>query len=301
MYRGVFFAPVIDMKRFVVVLLMFLPLLKISAQVFVAPDVVLVNRIDAQYGNATKPFDAIVAQSPTQSTQSVSSLQVKITQTRLDFADADGGGEFLGSIKNISTEIIRFNFFRKQFLPTPNWSSTICLNVCYQPGTDSLPESSLVEIAPGEVVPFIFHVYTTDIHSTDSLIAFIKFENVGKTPPDTVSYTFIAKSNSDLSTVNDKSFSSTNPSKISSIYPSPLVEGSAIKVSIQSPRETGISYSIFDAFGREVAFGSSAHKLSAGFNTLEIKSLDGLASGSYVLRINFVGGGSDARTFQVIN
>jgi hypothetical protein len=88
--------------------------------------------------------------------------------------------------------------------------------------------------------------------------------------------------------------------KISSVYPSPLVSGSSIKAKVYSPQSTTYSYSIFDAVGREVAYGSTRHRLLIGDNTLEISSLEGLPAGSYLLRVNFQGGGSDAYPFQVI-
>lgn len=298
------------MKRLIVILLVIIPFLQSSAQ---AQSVIrhTINRVDKQVSSPLPTTDYAHNYHSEKKISTIQtaaawvdypSLEVTMGQTTKEFDARDQGIAFEGSIKNISANTVKLNFFRNQILPNDTvWSSTVCLNVCYSPGTSYLEPKDYVSIPAGGSVPFLFHVYTTEVTSKDeSLIAHIRLDATGTFPGDTASFTFIAKSKA-ASAVNDDQQTSLASTKIISLYPSPLINGSAIKVILQSPRETSFTYSIFDAFGRQVAFGSPSHRLSAGSNTLEIKSLDGLASGSYMLKINFAGGGSDGRVFQVIN
>ena len=91
----------------------------------------------------------------------------------------------------------------------------------------------------------------------------------------------------------------TNP-KIVAIYPTPLVQGSSIKVKVSSPRESNLSYSIYDALGRVVALGVTRQHIGIGDNTVSISTLDGLVNGSYLLKLNFGDGSSDTHFFQVL-
>jgi hypothetical protein len=98
----------------------------------------------------------------------------------------------------------------------------------------------------------------------------------------------------------EQSAKSVTGPKISAIYPSPLIQGASIKVKISSPKETTLSYSIYDGIGRVVALGVTRQHINLGTNTITINSLDGLANGSYSLKISFGDGSSDLQMFQVL-
>jgi hypothetical protein len=220
------------------------------------------------------------------------------TDTVIRFNSSDGGA-IEGTIKNLTHDQLNIVFRRWQFLPNANWSTTVCLDQCYADFVDSLPWgiTEYSPIPPDGSIPFILHFYSPD-NSTDSATAYIRLAAAGSTEDDTVGMWF--KGVASLPSAVHHSNASANGYKISSVYPSPLISGSSIKAKIYSPQSTTYSYSIFDAVGREVAYGSTRHRLLIGDNTIEITSLEGLTAGNYILRFNFQGGGSDAYPFQVI-
>jgi hypothetical protein len=121
--------------------------------------------------------------------------------------------------------------------------------------------------------------------------------NVSGTLDDTIGLWVSAVYRGEASVATDNQV---KRSTIRSIYPSPLLSGNSINVSVESLREASYRYSIYDPFGREVAFGTSQRRLFSGTNQFNISSLEGLNSGSYLLKLSFSDGTSDAYPFTVL-
>jgi hypothetical protein len=209
----------------------------------------------------------------------------------------------IGNIKahlvNNTDDTLHLVFRRWQSLPNESWNSSVCFgDLCYIYLVDSLPWSTIpyYEFLPHAEAEFKLAVYAPK-GADDSMGAYIRIQALNTPDQDTVGF-FVAAKATPQSSVGQ---SDTKLNfKIQSIYPSPLVSGSALKVKLTAPENAGYSYTVFDNLGREVAFGSTRQQLLIGDNTVEISSLEGLVTGSYLLRIKFNGGGSDAIPFQVI-
>lgn len=202
-------------------------------------------------------------------------------------------------LSNNTDSVLHLVFHRWQTLPNDTWFSSVCFgDACYLAKVDSLPWGFIeyYEFPPFTETLFKLALYAP-ADANDSMNAYIRIQAINTKPDDTVGFTLRAKA------VPQSSVGESNAKtnfKIQSVYPSPLVSGSSLKVKLTAPDNAGYSYTIFDNLGREVAFGSTRHQLMIGENTVEISSLDGLVTGSYLLRIKFNGGGSDAIPFQVI-
>jgi hypothetical protein len=200
---------------------------------------------------------------------------------------------------NNTDSILHLVFHRWQTLPNDTWFSSVCFgDACYLARVDSLPWGFIeyYEFPPHSETIFKLALYAPE-DANDSMDAYIRIQAINTKPDDTVGFFLSAKA------VPQSSVGASNAKtsfKIQSVYPSPLVSGSPLKVKLTAPDNAGYSYTIFDNLGREVAFGSTRHQLMIGENTVEISSLDGLVTGSYLLRVKFGGGGSDAIPFQVI-
>jgi len=202
-------------------------------------------------------------------------------------------------LTNNTDSTLHLVFHRWQTLPNSSWFSSVCFgDACYISFVDSLPWGSNdhYDFLPFTECEFKLAIYAP-ADARDSMDAYIRIQAINTKADDTVGF-FLAARAEPLSSVGNQNTQSSF--KIQSIYPSPLVSGSSIKVKLTAPESAGYSYTIFDNLGREVAFGSTRHQLMIGENTVEISSLDGLLTGSYLLRIKFNGGGSDAIPFQVI-
>lgn len=225
------------------------------------------------------------------------SFSIHFTDQVIEFEGTSGN--IKAHLINNTDDTLHLVFRRRQLLPNDQWSSSVCFgDLCYLSFVDSLPWGTIpyYEFLPKAEAEFKLAVYVPE-GADDSMAAYITIQSINTASQDSVGFFLaaIAKPQSSVGT------SDTKPNfKIQSIYPSPLVSGSSLKVKLTAPENAGYSYTVFDNLGREVAFGSTRHQLMIGDNTVEISSLDGLVTGSYLLRIKFNGGGSDAIPFQVI-
>lgn len=305
------------MKTILSLLLLALLATASFAQVMVGgtPDV-LINRLDKQsdqrweheiqeYTTSLPKFNDVDSrvlfdkkrslQTPTNLDQSFS---INFTSQVIEF---EGGtnGNIKAHLVNNTDDTLHLVFRRWQTLPSDTWNSSVCFgDLCYIYFVDSLPWGNIqhYEFLPKAEAEFKLTVYAPE-GAYDSMSAYIRIQAINTTNQDSVGFFLVAKARP------LESVGASNTKRnfdIQSVYPSPLVSGSSLKVKLTSPENAGYSYTVFDNLGREVAFGSTRHQLMIGENTIEISSLDGLVTGSYLLRIKFNGGGSDAIPFQVI-
>ncbi len=208
-------------------------------------------------------------------------------------------GNVKAHLVNNTDSTLRLVFRRWQTLPNSDWNSSVCFgDACYIYFVDSLPWGNIeyYDFPAKAEAEFKLAVYAPE-GANDSMSAYIRIQAINTTNEDSVGFFLVAKAKP-LESVGT---SNTNTNfKIQSVYPSPLVSGSSLRVKLTAPQSAGYSYTIFDNLGREAAFGSTRQQLMIGDNTVEITSLDGLVTGSYLLRVKFNGGGSDAIPFQVI-
>lgn len=273
----------------------------------------LINRVDAQNGErwqhsvnftigaSTAPSTPVLldkvrpAQKPAQQNNSFS---ISFPSQTIEFT---GGG--VGNVKahliNTTDSTIRLVFRRWQTLPNEEWNSSVCFgDACYIYFVDSLPWGNIefYEFPARAEAEFKLAVFAPE-GANDSMSAYIRIQAINTTDDDSIGFFLVAKA------IPLESISGSNTKtnfKIESVYPSPLVSGSSLKVKLSAPQNAGYTYAIFDNLGREVAYGSTRQHLLVGDNTVEITSLEGLVTGSYLLRVKFNGGGSDAIPFQVI-
>lgn len=213
--------------------------------------------------------------------------------------DPDSVCNIKGHLVNNTDSTLHLVFRRWQTLPNDQWFSSVCFgDACYISFVDSLPWGNIDYYEfPAKAEAEFKLAINAPKGSADSMSAFIRISAANTTDQDSVGFFLTAKAIPTLSV----GASNTNSSfKIQSVYPSPLVSGSSLRVKLTAPQSAGYSYTIFDNLGREAAFGSTRQQLMIGDNTVEITSLDGLVTGSYLLRVKFNGGGSDAIPFQVI-
>lgn len=290
-------------------------LLAIFAMASTAQEVRIINRVDKQSDQRWKHevSSSVTAagaidnstfvlfdkernlQTPTGLTGAYS---ITFNEQNIEFTSGTSGN-IKGHLVNHTDSTLRLVFHRWQSLPNDEWNSSVCFgDACYIYFVDSLPWGNIeyYEFPAKAEAEFKLTVYAPD-GANDSMTAYIQIQAINTTSDDSIGF-FLGAKAIPLESVGT---SQIRPNfKIQSIYPSPLVSGSSIKVKLTSPQSAGYSYAIFDNLGREVAFGSTRHQLMIGENTVEISSLDGLLTGSYLLRIKFNGGGSDAIPFQVI-
>ncbi len=292
------------MKRLLVVCFMVCSVLPALAQLEHYPG--LINRLGGQEVDAAAlSASSIVSQSKTDEGQqkptgasSALSL-VLLNSNRVELSEGDVIIIDANIFNNTSSDI-SLNFIRTHVRLPLQWTSSICFGVtCYSPGTDSLKPANAFNVPTG-TQPADFHLnfYCPKGSSPDSIVDYIKFFIQGGAPSDTVSATFVGVLPESDAVEQQKEAILGQP-KIVSIYPSPLVDGSSIRVKISSPRELSFSYSIVDEVGRQVAIGTTHQHLIQGDNTCQIGELNGLANGSYQVKFTFGDGSIDTRSFQI--
>ena len=209
-------------------------------------------------------------------------------------------GSIIGVITNYTTDTVRLIFNREQTRETDEvagWSTSVCFgDICHTASVSSVPPENAFKLPPSGQAEFRLNV-TSLVKNDDSILVHILVSAVGSTAEDTVGLWMSAIAKDPASVSEDQA---TRRSRIRAVYPSPLIIGNQINVRIDAARDLGYRYSIFDQFAREVAFGTSQRKLAAGDNTIGINSLEGLNSGSYVLKVSFSDGSTDAYPFAIV-
>lgn len=284
------------MKTFVT----FIVLLAIASSGF-AQDRTLINRVDRQTGEPAARIHHQVTSVPASGQQK--SFSILMDEPRIEVGKMDYQS-IHGTLTNLSSDSVRLVFVRNQdrenvidILDSPGWSTGICFgNLCYLNSVSSIPPEQAFVLEPGGTTEFKLAV-STNLKEDDSINVHVLLTDVSGTPDDTIGLWMTAVYRADASVAAGRQV---KRSTIRSIYPSPLLNGSSINVSVESAREASYRYSIYDPFGREVAFGTSQRRLASGINQFHISSLEGLNSGSYLLKLSFSDGSSDAYPFTVI-
>lgn len=268
----------------------------------------IINRIDRQTGEksvriehridnyARVCLDSKVAQPA--NAQSAS-FEISMDKPNLSLKYVDYGS-ISGHIKNLTSQPLKLVFFREQTRQTnfdSGWTTSVCFgDLCYPAETDFLPANQAYTLTSNGQAEFKLNI-TSNLSFDDSILIHVVIAAVGSSEEDTVGLWMSVKA-------TDKAAVSTQAtmrrSTIQAVYPSPLISGTSVNVQIAALRELGYRYTIVDPFGREVAFGTSQRKLTVGDNVVSISSLEGLVSGSYLLKVNFSDGTSDAYPFTVV-
>jgi hypothetical protein len=226
------------------------------------------------------------------------SFSLTITDPRVNFTSGSTGN-IKGHIVNNTDMPLQLVFRRWQTLPPDEWNSSVCFgDLCYIYFVDSLPWGDnypYYELPAKGEAEFKLAVFAP-AGADDSMHAYIRISALNTAQEDTAGFFVAAKAEPQ----SDVGLTDSKPNfKILSVFPTPLVNSGTIKVSVMSPANTGYSYTIFDNLGREVAYGSTRQQLSFGSNTISIRELDGLPTGSYLFRMK-AAGSADAIPFQVI-
>ncbi len=253
----------------------------------------LINRTDAQMGKLT-----LIPLSPESAQRS---FNIVIQDTVLYFGKQK---EVIiaGPIKNLTAGTVEIYFQRTHIRLPEGWITSVCFGGnCWGDTISSTPPGYPFTLGPGDTSLFNLDLwdimpYTMD----DSVIDYLKFTDIRGTSKDTISFILKAVKLAPLAVQDNKTKSALSNPKITSIYPSPLIQGNSIKVKVSSPKESSLSYSIYDGVGRSVALGVMRQHIGLGDNTISIGSLDGLTNGTYMLKFNFGDGSSSTYFFQVL-
>ncbi|MDP4221430.1 MAG: T9SS type A sorting domain-containing protein, partial [Bacteroidota bacterium] len=264
----------------------------------------LINRVDDQTGARIQhTISSSIDRHPLlmqNAPQAAVSFNIVMHKDEISF-NPGSVATMTGDITNLTNGTVRIIFNRKHLRIPDGWTSSVCFGTnCFSPATDSIPPMSAFSLDPGITGSFVLNIYCpAENTNIDSLIDYIRFSALSGDPEDTLSFTLKGILTAPSAVHNAQPKSGSHP-MITSIYPSPLISGDAIKVKVSSPREGNLSYSIYDGVGRVVALGVTKQHINLGDNTISIGSLDGLANGSYLLKLTFADGSSDTHFFQVV-
>ena len=250
----------------------------------------LINRIDHQ-----ENFSPINGYSVQPLSEAPKAITVTAEEPRVSVTSGDITYQKV-HIKNNTDSTLILNVYRKHLHLPLKWTSSICSPItCYPAGRDTLPE---FVFAPGVLpVDYILNIYCPTLSFPDSIVDELVFVVKTGNINDSVHGTYTGVLQPFAGVEPNKTISI--QTKILSVYPSPLLDGNAIRVKINSPREQSFTYSIMDEIGKEVAFGTTHQRLTVGDNTCQIGELNGLAKGNYILKFTFADGTADTRMFQI--
>jgi hypothetical protein len=291
------FKPKVRMKTFVTFIVLLCSVSSGLAQQ-------LINRQDRQVGDPTAHIEHNINFSQSSKLGVPFSAQDKTFEITLEQPNIELGlkdyGTIAGHIKNLTLDPVKLIFKRVQSRETnfsKGWTTSVCFgDLCYPATVDSLTPEQAYTLPAGGEAELKLNITTPPDHD-DSILVHVLVVAVGSLDDDTVGLwmSAVAKGKGSVDYNNG-----IKRSRIHAIFPSPLVSGSFINVNVKSVGDLAYKYSIYEPFGREVAYGSSQRKLILGDNMLGIGSLEGLGSGSYLLKVNFSDGSNDAYPFTVI-
>lgn len=296
--RNVLFIRTMVMKT----LATFLVLLAIAGSSFAQFDNsrTLINRVDRQVAEPSRIEHRVTSVAASGQKKTFS---IVMDEPRIEIG-SENYGSITGLLTNTSSDSIRLIFHRQQnrdnkndILEDTGWSTGVCFGTtCYLNSVSSIPPEQAFVLGPGGTTEFKLAV-STNLEYDDSIVVSVLLTDVSGTSDDTIGLWMSAvyRVEGSVSIENQ-----VRRSTIRSVFPSPLMSGSSINVNVESVLESAYRYSIYDPFGREVAFGTSQRRLLAGMNQLSISSLEGLNSGSYLLKLSFSDGSSDAYPFTVL-
>ncbi len=186
---------------------------------------------------------------------------------------------FDGSCTNLSTNPITLRFVRTLNDLPPHWESSMCLDVCFPPTTDTILTSPL---QPAEVRPFSLHVYPLVEQGTGYVrVLAMNSRNLS----DTIGILYTTTAITDVEDVSPHiplTFS------LGQNYPNPWNPSTRIRYAL--PARAHVHLEVFDILGRPVAQLVDAVQ-EAGHHEAELRSSDispAPSSGIYFYR--FVSG-----------
>lgn len=148
-----------------------------------------------------------------------------------------GNGEFV----NVSDDTALIRAVRvTENIPT-GWGSSICIDVCYSPDTDT----AIFYLPPRDTQTYTMYFYTTTTPGNGSVR--MRFENVNITNNRFVQRFYASTSLSGIVNLNE----TPGEYKLSQNYPNPFNPETVIKYRI--PNSSNVSIKVFNALGKEVA------------------------------------------------
>ncbi len=219
------------------------------------------------------------------------SIELSLAEHHAEFP-SNKGGDVSGRIYNKTNDPLKIVFRRWQTLPQ-DWTSTVCLDVCYADFVDSLPWGTIEysTIEANSFVPFIIHFYPS-ANSNDSASAYVKISVVGSGEEDTLGVWVTGKSNA-VGAVKTNDFALNNTI---ANYPNPAVSTTTFKYSLTE--RSLVTLSVYDVMGREVASIVTNEMQDKGTYESDL-DVSKLATGSYIYKMN-VGGKMLSGTLNVV-
>jgi hypothetical protein len=219
------------------------------------------------------------------------SIELSLDEHRVEFS-SNKGGDVSGRIYNKTNDELKIVFRRWQTLPK-DWTTTVCLDVCYADFVDSLPwgpiENSTIE--PNSFTPFIIHFYPS-ANSNDSGVVYVRISVVASSEDDTLGVLVVGKSNApnavktgDVAIMNSIS-NYPNPAALSTTFTYSLTERSLVTLGV------------YDVMGREVANIVTNEMQDKGSYESDF-DVSKLATGSYIYKMS-VGGKMLSGTLNVV-
>jgi len=186
--------------------------------------------------------------------------------------------------KNAGTTPIEIRFRRTvNILPDPDWTSSICVGLCYAPFIDLVPleEDPPLVVAPGEQDTMDITYYSPTLGISNVVIKMYLENN----PTQFVERHF----DLNVNTVGINNVSSIAESySLSQNYPNPFNPATIISFSI--PKSETVSLKVYDILGNEVSTLLNNERLSAGQYNVDFEGAF-LSSGIYYYTIrteNFI-------------
>ncbi len=199
----------------------------------------------------------------------------------------------VGHFKNLTSSNQNFKFIRVlNQLPGPSWSSSICVQFCYDSSQDTIPPRGAPPITEP---PNVLDSMTIDvIGHTPGMATIIIKAFLESNPSNFITDTFRVQ----LGTVGIKQISSiVDGYKLEQNYPNPF--NPVTKINFAVPRTTRVSLKVYDILGNEVAdlipdkiapagayavdFDSGAFNLSSGVYYYTLRTGDFVSTKKMIL------------------
>ncbi|MGA9115673.1 MAG: T9SS type A sorting domain-containing protein [Bacteroidota bacterium] len=187
-------------------------------------------------------------------------------------------GVFEGTVTNISPDPLTLAFVRELNDLPQEWTSSLCLTVCFPPEVDSVlttPQFGSTPLAPGETRSFSLHVLPLDSHGTGTMRLTVRDTRL---PQNRVSFAF--RFTSTTSSVGEEA-GLPGSLALEEGYPNPFNASAVIGFRLEE--RTDARLAVYDPLGREAVL-LLQRTLDPGFHHVVLEG-EGLASGLYLVRL----------------